>query len=153
MPGSGAMGSALGNWEFDSQTNHKADCVPEENRFKFLDDLSILEIVNLLNIGLSSLNVRSQVPNDLPCYGQVVDNNNLLSQKYLDEINVWTENQQMEISAKKTKAMIVNFKDNHQFHTRMKLKGQNFDIVYQMKILGTIVTNQLSWNENCALAN
>ena len=35
----------------------------------------------------------------------------------------------MEISAKKTKAMIVNYTDNHQFHTRMKLKGQNVDIV------------------------
>ena len=58
-----------------------------------------------------------------------MDKNNLLSQKYLDEINVWTENQQMEISAKKTKAMIVNYTDNHQFHTRMKLKGQNVDIV------------------------
>ena len=26
MPGSGAMGSSLGKWEFDSQTNHNADC-------------------------------------------------------------------------------------------------------------------------------
>ena len=33
MPGSGAMGSCLGNWEFDSQTNHSADCIPEEDRF------------------------------------------------------------------------------------------------------------------------
>ena len=37
MPGSGAMGSTIGNWEFDSQTNHNADCVPVEDRFKFVD--------------------------------------------------------------------------------------------------------------------
>ena len=30
MPGSGAMGSNIGNLEFDSQTNHNADCVPEK---------------------------------------------------------------------------------------------------------------------------
>ena len=41
MPGSGAMGSSLGNWEFDSQTNKNANCVPEKNRFKFVDDLSL----------------------------------------------------------------------------------------------------------------
>ena len=116
-----------------------------------MDDLTILEIINLLNIGLSSLNIRNQVPNDLPSHGQHVDNNNLLSQKYLDEINVWTENQQMEISAKKTKAMIMNFTEKYQFHTRMKLKGQNVELVEKMKILGTVITNQMSWNENCTL--
>ena len=33
MPGSGAMGSNIGNWEFDSQINHNADCVPTEDRY------------------------------------------------------------------------------------------------------------------------
>ena len=80
MPGSGAMGSSLGNWEFDSQTNNNANCVPEKKRFKFMDDLSLLEIINLLNIELSSLNVKNKVPNDLPIHGQFVDNSHLLSQ-------------------------------------------------------------------------
>ena len=52
MPGTGAMGSFIGNWEFDSQTNHNADSVPEKDRFKFVDDLSLLEIINLVNIGI-----------------------------------------------------------------------------------------------------
>ena len=151
MPGSGAMGSSLGNWEFDSQTNKNANCVPEKNRFKFVDDLSLLEIINLLNIGLSSLNVKNQVPNDLPIHGQFVDNSHLLSQGYLDEINRWTENQQMEISGKKTKAMIINFTNKYQFHTRLKLKQENVEIVDIMKILGTVITNQISWSENCSL--
>ena len=30
LPGGGAMGASLGNWEFLSQTNDNADCVPEE---------------------------------------------------------------------------------------------------------------------------
>ena len=40
----------------------------------------------------------------------------------------------MVISEKKTKAMIVNFTDNHQFHTRLQLKGQNVEVVPKMKI-------------------
>ena len=35
LPGGGAMGASLGNWEFLSQTNDNADCVPEDDRFKF----------------------------------------------------------------------------------------------------------------------
>ena len=77
MPGSGAMGSTIGNYEFDSQTTHNADCVPLEDKYKFVDDLSVLEIVNLVNIGLSSYNCKKQVPSDLPTHGQFVDPNQL----------------------------------------------------------------------------
>ena len=101
IPGSGAMGSCIGNWEFDSHTNHNADCIPEEDRFKFVDDLSFLEIVNLVNIGISSHNTRQQVPNDLPTHGQMVDSAKLKSQQYLDNINLWSDNQEMTASEKK----------------------------------------------------
>ena len=40
LPGGGAMGASLGNWEFLSQTNDNADCVPQEERFKFVEDLT-----------------------------------------------------------------------------------------------------------------
>jgi hypothetical protein len=46
--------------------------------------------------------------------------------------------------------MIVNFTDKFQFHTRLQLKGQSVQIVEKTKILGTILTNNLSWNENCS---
>ena len=55
----------------------------------------------------------------------------------------------MIISQKKTKAMIVNFTDNHQFTTRLQLKGENIEIVDKMKILGTIITDKLTWDDNC----
>ena len=151
LPGSGAMGANLGNWEYLSQTNDNAECVPVEDRYKFVDDLSTIEIINLLTIGLSSLYVKNHIPSDLPTHGQYVNNNNTKSQQYLNKINEWTENHKMIISQKKTKAMIINFTDNYQFSTQLQLKGENIEIVDKMKILGTIVTNRLSWNENCDL--
>ena len=66
LPGGGAMGASLGNWEFLSQTNNNADCIPQDDRFKFVDDLSTLEIINLITIGLSSFNTKNQVPSDIP---------------------------------------------------------------------------------------
>ena len=57
----------------------------------------------------------------------------------------------MVISEKKTKAMIFNFTENYKFTTRIKLKGSNIEVVDSMKILGTVVNNKLSWDENCSL--
>ena len=121
-----------------------------EDRFKFVDDLSTIEVINLLTIGLSSLYMKNQVPSDIPEHGQFVDGNNTKSQQYLNQINEWTENQKMIISQKKTKAMIINYTDNHQFTTRLHLKGENIEIVNKMKILGTIINDKLSWDDNCS---
>ena len=144
------MGSNIGNWEFDSQTNNNADCVPEDDRFKFVDDLSCLEVVNLINIGLASHNFKQQVPNDVPVHGQIIPSSHLKSQIFIDKINQWTKNQEMIISGEKTKSMIFNFTNKYQFQTRLKLNNHNIENVSSIKILGTIITNTLSWNENCS---
>ena len=149
LPGGGAMGANLGNWEFLSQTNNSADCVPLEDRFKFVDDLSTLEIINLLTIGMSSFNMKHQVPSDIPIHGQYIPASNLESQNYLNAINEWTDKQKMIISEKKTKAMIFNFTQNHQFTTRLEVKDHTIEIVDKMKILGTVIRNDLSWSDNC----
>ena len=131
------------------QTNDNADYIPQDDRFKFVDDLNTLEIINLITIGLSSFNTKNQVPSDIPTHGQYINPENLKSQEYLNKINDWSERHKMIISEKKTKAMIFNFTDNYKFTTRLQVKENNVEIVDQMKILGTIVNNTLSWDENC----
>ena len=101
LPGGGAMGASLGNWEFLSQTNDNADCIPEDDRFKFVDDLTTLEVINLLTVGLSSVFLKSHVPSDIPTHGQFIEANKLNSQTYLNELNTWTENHKMIISERK----------------------------------------------------
>ena len=44
--------------------------------------------------------------------------------------------------------MIINFTKNHQFTTRMKLNENNMELVEVIQILGTIISNYLSWNSN-----
>ena len=63
--GGGPQGATLGLLEYLSQTNNSADCVGEEDRFKFVDDLTILEIINLLTVGICSFNIKQQVPSDM----------------------------------------------------------------------------------------
>ena len=67
----------------------------------------------------------------------------------MDQIDEWTNRQKMVISEKKTKAMLFNFTNNYQFTTRLQLKGKNVEMVDKMKILGTVVTSNLSWDDNC----
>lgn len=150
LPGGGAMGATLGIWEFLSQTNNSADCVPVEDRFKFVDDLTTLEVINLLNIGIEQFDILQNVPSDIPTSNQFIDPRKLKSQEYLDKLTEWSENQKMVISQKKTKALLFNFTDNYQFGTRLKLKNENIEIVNKIKLLGTTINDKLSWDDNCS---
>ena len=89
--GGGPQGATLGILEYLSQSNNSADCEGPDDRLKFVDDLPILEIANLLTIGLSSYNVKQQVPNYIAEDNQYISPENLKSQKYLDEIYQWTK--------------------------------------------------------------
>ena len=86
LHGGTAQGGTFGIWGYMAQSNDNADSVPEDLRFKFVDDLSTLEIVNLLATWLSSFNVKVSVPNNLPLHNQFIDAKHLKSQQYLDEI-------------------------------------------------------------------
>ena len=128
IKGGGPQGATLGLLEYSSQSNHNADCVSLEDRFKFVDDLSVLEVINLVTVGIATHNVRLQVPSDVLDENNVIPAENLKSQKWLDEIHRWTVNQKMVINSKKTKAMIFNFCDT-QFTTRLQLEGENVDLI------------------------
>ena len=86
--GGGPQGATLGILEYLAQSNNNADCVNQEDRFKFIDDLTVLEIVNLLTIGISSYNIKAQVPSDIIINNQFISPSNLKSQEYLDEIKL-----------------------------------------------------------------
>ena len=110
--------------------------------------MTILEIVDILTIGLSSFNVRKQVPNDIREDKQFIPPKNIKSQTYLDQINLWTMNQKMLINQTKTKTMIFNYTNKYQFSTRLNLNNQILETVKETKHLGTIITDYLKWDQN-----
>ena len=146
--GGGPQGATLGILEYLSQSNKSSDCVPEGDRFKFIDDLSILEIINLLTVGISSFNLKFQVPNDIPDHNQYIPAASLKSQVWLDSIEKWTTNQKMLINQKKTKSMIFNYTDNYNFTTSLQLNGATVEVIDSTRLLGTIITEDLSWDQN-----
>ena len=104
LNGGGPQGATFGVWEYLAQSNDNANCVEEDYRYKFVDDLTILEKVNLLLTGLTSFNIKNSVPSDIPIHNQYIPEENLKTSKNIDEIKKWTENLK---NAKKSKVMIL----------------------------------------------
>ena len=77
-----------------------------------------------------------------------IPSENLKTQKYVEEVNNWTEENKMVLNPKKTKNMIFNFSNDHQFTTKINLKGENIETVDETKLLGTIITSDLKWRRN-----
>ena len=147
LPGGGAQGSTWGVLEYLSQSNNNADNVPESDRAKYMDDLTILEIINLASVGLASYNIKSRVPSNIPVHNQFIPRDNLKTQRYLEDINIWTENNKMMINQKKTLNIQFNFTKDKQFSTDIILKNDKLQSVNQTKLLGIIITDQLKWDE------
>ena len=118
------------------------------SRYNFFDDLTTLEKIYLLLVGIASHIIKSQIQNDVHTNNQIIPPNNLKSQIYLDEIQNWTQKQKMELNEEKTKCMVFNFTKKKQFSTRLTLNGKNIDTVKKMKLLGTMIINDLKWNKN-----
>ena len=150
IKGGGPQGATIGILEYLSQSNHNSDCVNPQDRFKFLDDLTVLEIVNLLTVGISSFNIKAQVPSHIPEHNQIIQAHNLKSQEWLNQINDWTLNQKMKINENKTKTMIFNYTNNYQFTTGLKINDKDIDVIDSTRLLGTIIQKDLRWDLNTA---
>ena len=148
VKGGGPQGATLGLLEYLSQSNNCSDIVNEQDRFRFLDDLSVLEIVNLLTVGLTSFNLKLQIPNDIATHNQFIPTKNLKSQEWLDWISNWTKNQKMMINGNKSKCMVFNYTDNYQFSPRLFIDGKKLEVVDSTKLLGTIISSDLRWEQN-----
>ena len=131
-----------------AQSNNIDDIVGQEERFKFLDDLSVLEVINLLSIGISSYNIKHHVPSDIPVDNGYIEAKNLKSQQYLNAICTWTDKQKMKLNTKKSNIMIFNPTKKFKFTTRLTMNNFTLPVINKTKLLGTIITDDLKWNSN-----
>ena len=148
LNGGGPQGATFGILEYLSQSNHNADFLNSSEKYKFIDDLTILEIINLITVGLSSFNVKETIPSDLPEHNQYIPSKNLKSQQNIDNICEWTHNQKILLNEEKSKVKMFNFTNNYQFTTRLKMENNNLEIIKSTKLLGTIIQDDLKWDKN-----
>ena len=66
------QGSTFGIWEYLSQSNDNANNISESDRAKFVDDLTFLEIIHLLRVGLASYNLINHVPSNIATHNEII---------------------------------------------------------------------------------
>ena len=89
----------------------------------FLDDISKLEKLNLIFVGLCSYNFKNQVASDIGINQKYLPSVHIQFQKYLDQIEQWTLSNKAKLNVAKSKVMIFNFTEDFQFSTRLYLEN------------------------------
>ena len=148
MPGGGPQGCVLGNLQFQVNSNDNAAHVSADMKFKLVDDLTILEKLNLIILGISSYNFHSHIASDIGMDQYFIPNSNLQTQKSLEYIEKWTTDNKMKLNAKKSNTMIFNFTDEYQFATRLYLENALLENLNETKLLGVYITSDLTWTKN-----
>ena len=134
--------------EYDSQSNDNADFLLPEDKYKFVDDLSMLEIINLIAVGLAAYNFKQHVASDVGINQLFLPSENIASQSYMNNICDWTEKNQMQLNERKTKVMIFNRTNKYQFATRISLNSTLLETISETTLLGTVISSDLTLHKN-----
>ena len=151
VKGGGPQGGTAGIVEYISLTNGNLNFLEDDEKFKFVDDASFLEILNILAVGLTSFNAKLQVPTDIATDNLYLPTQSTSSQSTLDKISNWTTENQMKLNSEKTKYMIINFCSSKQFQTRLYIDQSMIEQVRETQLLGVIISDDLTWHANTKL--
>ena len=128
--GGGPQGGNFIILEYLSQTNNNFDFIEEDLKYKYFDDASILEIFNLLSIGIARHNPKPHVPFN------ITNHNQFIPAEYLE-----SQDNQMELNTEK--------KSKEWFLALLTaIKGSNLELIKSTKLLGTILYDDLRWNQS-----
>ena len=113
-----------------------------------MDDLSLLEKLNIILLGLCSYNFKNHVASDIGIHQKYLPSEHIQSQQNLTKIEEWTVATKAKLNVGKSKVLIFNFTDNFQFSTRLYMENVLLEIISETKLLGTIVSADLKWHQN-----
>ena len=145
--GGGPQGTLLGGIEYLVQSNDNADIVPPEDRSKFIDDLSLPQLICFSGL-LTEYNFFQHVASDIGIDEHYLPASSYQTQDTLDNISNWTRENLMKLNEAKCKYMIFS-RSNTKFTTRLTINNQNLEKLGVMKLLGVWISQDLSWSRNC----
>ena len=144
--GGGPQGTLLGMIEYLVQSNDSADCVKDDDRYKFIDDLTILEIISLSGV-LIEFDCNHTVPSDIGVDLLYLPPSSFETQDILNNIAAWTEENKMRINVKKSNYMIFT-RTKTDFVTRLSINNSKLEEFQEVQIVGVWLASNLKWNKN-----
>ena len=148
LPGGFPQGTTTGLLGYKSETNNNTDFIPTNMKYKWVDDLNIIELINLVSAGLLVYNFVNHVASDVGLDQKFLPSNDTKTQEYINKLTDWTKDNLAKLNAKKTKSMIINFTNKNQFTTRISLENETLELVSEAKVLGCIITDDLKFHKN-----
>ena len=132
--------------EYLIQSNDNADIVPPEDRYKYIDDLSILQLVLLSGL-LVNYNFYQHVASDIGVDMQYLPAISYQTQDHLNYISNWTRENLMKLNEKKSNYMVFT-RSKESFATRLNVNNINLEKVSFTKLLGVWISEDMSWAKN-----
>ena len=130
-----------------AQSNDNADIVKPEDRFKYIDDLCILQLVLLSGLLMES-NFYQHVASDVGTDQLFLPPSSYQTQDNITDIANWTDRNLMKLNAAKCSYMVFT-RSEEKFATRLSVNGKVMDHVAVSKLLGVWISEDLSWSKNC----
>ena len=143
-------GSPQGSWNGQNSyivsSDDSADSVPQEDQYKYCDDLSILELIMIGHI-LTEYNFLEHVASDIGVDQKFLSPQYLSTQYNFDQIARWTESNLMRLNEKKT-SYIIFTRARQNFATRLTLNGNLLERKNTIKLLGMWLQEDGGWGTN-----
>ena len=145
--GGGPQGTLVGGIEYLVQSNDNADVVPPEDRYKYIDDLSVLQLVLLSGL-LVEYNFHQHVASDIGIGTKYLPAETYNTQDHLNYISNWTDENLMMLNEAKCSYMVFT-RTKENFATRLAINNVNLERTSVTKILGVWISEDMSWSRNC----
>ena len=113
------------------------DWLSVEDKYKFVDDLLVLELINMIVVGLSSYNFKQHVASDIGINQLYLPAEHIQSETYMNNISEWTEKNKMKLNEKKSQVMIVSETKNYQFSTRIHVDNALLETITEIRWLSS----------------
>ena len=96
---------------------------------------------------LCEYNLRLHVASDIAIDSYYLPPNSFNTQGYLDKISTWTQDNLMLLNETKSKYIIFN-RAQADFNTRLLMNNSKLDQVHEVRLLGVLLTESLSFDKN-----
>ena len=143
-------GSPQGSWSgqnmYQVASDDNAHCVDQDNRYKYCDDLQILELVWLADC-LQEYNFLQHVASDIGTDHLFLSPQDYNTQQSLNTISTWTKDNLMKHNEEKSDYIIFTHA-RQKFSTRLTLNNKLLERKKFTKIVGVYLQDSGKWSKN-----